>query len=117
MLFIIFIFKTKGIIRKIKFFTKFAKTSIFITATLCGIMFTSMSNAMAYDYVRQHCNEDNMSMPIVYNPLLDNRIIKKLPDPLEEKLKKNLKNPITDKQLNKKSKFSLLNLLLILIIN
>ena len=104
-----------------KLFTKFSKTSIFITATLvlCGIMFTSMSNAMAYGYVRRHhetvrhltcyenggnmrCTENNMSWP-VHDSVLNNRI-NKLSEQLKEQLKEDSKVYGTDKQLNKQSK-------------
>ncbi len=118
MLLIIFIFKTKGIIRKMKFFTKFAKTSIFITV----IMFTSMSTAMAYGYVKQHyetvrhltcyenggnmrCTENNMSWP-VHDSVLNNRI-NKLSEQLKEQLKEDSKISNTDKQLNKQSQSSI----------
>lgn len=102
-----------------KFFTKFAKTSIFITATLvlCGIMFTSMSTAMAYGYVRRHhetvrhltcyensvnmrCTENNMGWP-VHDSELKNRI-DKLSKQLKEQSKEDSKVSSTYKQLNKK---------------
>ena len=103
-----------------KLFTKFFKTSIFITATLvlCGIMFTSMSTAMAYGYVRRHhetvhhltcyensenmrCTENNIGWP-VHDSVLNNRI-DKLSEQLKElrQLKEDSKVYSTDKQLNK----------------
>lgn len=99
-----------------KLFTKFTKTSIFITATLCGIMFTSMSTAMAYVYVRRHhetvrhltcyenggsmrCTENNMDWP-VHDSVLNNRI-DKLYEQLTEQLKEDSKVSSTEKQLNK----------------
>ena len=103
-----------------KLFTKFSKTSIFITATLtlCGIMFTSMSTAMAYSYVRRHhetvrhltcyendgsmrCTENNIGWP-VYDSVLNKRI-NKLSEQLKEprQLKEDSKVFSTDKQLNK----------------
>ena len=103
-----------------KLFTKFSKTSIFITATLtlCGIMFTSMSTAMAYSYVRRHhetvrhltcyendgsmrCTENNIGWP-VHDSVLNKRI-NKLSEQLKEprQLKEDSKVFSTDKQLNK----------------
>lgn len=120
MLLIIFMFKNKRIIGKMKLFTKFSKTSIFITATLtlCGIMFTSMSTAMAYSYVRRHhetvrhltcyendgsmrCTENNIGWP-VHDSVLNKRI-NKLSEQLKEprQLKEDSKVFSTDKQLNK----------------
>lgn len=118
MLLIIFKYKNKRIIGKMKLFTKFSNTSIFITATLCGIMFTSMSTAMAYGYVRRHhetvrhltcyendgsmrCTENNMDWP-VHDSVLNNRI-DKLSEQLKEprQLKEDSKVSSTDKQLNK----------------
>ena len=108
-----------------KLFTKFSKTSIFITAmlVLCGIMFTSMSTAMAYGYVRRHhetvrhltcyenggnmrCTENNISWP-VHDSVLNNRI-NKLSEQLKEprQLKEDSKIFNTDKQLNKQSQSS-----------
>ena len=97
-----------------KFFTKFAKTSIFITV----IMFTSMSTAMAYGYVRRHhetvrhltcyendgsmrCTENNIGWP-VYDSVLENRI-GKLSEQLKGQLKEDSKISSTYKQLNKQS--------------
>ena len=106
-----------------KLFTKFSKTSIFITATLtlCGIMFTSMSTAMAYSYVRRHhetvrhltcyendgsmrCTENNIGWP-VHDSVLNKRI-DKLSEQLKEQLKEDSKISNTDKQLNKQSQSS-----------
>ena len=106
-----------------KLFTKFFKTSIFITATLtlCGIMFTSMSTAMAYGYVRRHhetvrhltcyendgsmrCTENNIGWP-VYDSVLENRI-GKLSEQLKGQLKEDSKISSTYKQLNKQSQSS-----------
>lgn len=108
-----------------KLFTKFSKTSIFITAmlVLCGIMFTSMSTAMAYGYVRRHhetvrhltcyenggnmrCTKNNISWP-VHDSVLNNRI-NKLSEQLKEprQLKEDSKIFNTDKQLNKQSQSS-----------
>lgn len=95
-----------------KLFTKFSKTSIFITV----IMFTSMSTAMACGYVRRHhetvrhltcygnsvnmrCTENNMDWP-VHDSTLNNRI-DKLSEQLKEQLKEDSKVSSTDKQLNK----------------
>lgn len=108
-----------------KLFTKFYKTSIFITVTLvlCGIMFTSMSNAMTYGYVRRHhetvrhltcyendgsmrCTENNIGWP-VHDSVLNKRI-DKLSEQLKEprQLKEDSKISNTDKQLNKQSQSS-----------
>ena len=101
-----------------KLFTKFSNTSIFITATLCGIMFTSMSTAMAYGYVRRHhetvyhltcyengesmrCAENNIGWP-VHDSVLNNRI-DKLSKQLKEQSKEDSKISSTYKQLNKQS--------------
>lgn len=97
-----------------KFFTKFTKTSIFITV----IMFISMSTAMAYGYVRRHhetvyhltcyengesmrCAENNIGWP-VHDSVLNNRI-DKLSKQLKEQSKEDSKISSTYKQLNKQS--------------